>query len=118
MFSPRTITKHSITAVMLLLAAVTGLIVPCLCAPAAVSVAAHPDAHSCCKKEAGIQAADTSCCSDHGLPTGSVTWTAPDSVILATPGTPVSLTPTSLEVGRPHSAPPQRPVSASPPLRI
>lgn len=116
MLSPRTITKHSMAAAMLLLAAATGLIVPCLCAPA--TAASHQtDDHSCCKKEAGIQAADVSCCPDHGLPTSSVTWTAADSVILATPGSPLYLTATSLEVGVPRSAPPQRPVSASRPLR-
>jgi hypothetical protein len=118
MFNPRTITKHSIAAVMLLLAAVTGLIVPCLCAPPVAATAHQTNDHSCCKKEAGIQAADASCCPDHGLPTSSDTWTAPDSVVLATPGSPLFLTATSLEVGRPLSAPPQRPVSASPPLRI
>lgn len=117
MLNSRTITKRTMTAVMLLLAAVTGLILPCLCAPP--EVASHQtDDHSCCKKEAGIEAAEASCCSDHGLPTSSVTWTAPDAVILATPEAPLYLAVTSLEVGLPLSAPPQRPVSASPPLRI
>ena len=87
MLSSRTITKHSIAAAMLLLAAATGLIVPCLCEPA-TAASQHTDDHSCCKKEAGIQAADATCCSDPGLPTSSVTWTAADSVILATPGPP------------------------------
>ena len=117
MLSPRTITKHSIAAAMLLLAAATGLIVPCLCPPA-TAASHHTDDHSCCEKEAGIQAADATCCSDPGLPTSTVTWTAADSVILATPGSGLYLTATSFEVGVPRSTPPQRPVSASPPLRI
>ena len=118
----RTITSRSVAAVMLLLTVLTGFVVPCMCAdppskPGGHAVSTVSD-HSCCNEKPGLQPAHASCCADHDKATASATWTPAATVVVTDAGTHVVVAVSSLASIVPLSLPPQRPVSASPPLRI
>jgi hypothetical protein len=109
--------RQWITAAALVLAVVSGLVLPCLCAPGAPQ---HGDAarHACCASKGGLRAAEPSCCPE-GHETVTPTWTAAPLPSLASPVTVAAFDVAALPAaaGAP-SLPPARPVSASPPLRI
>jgi hypothetical protein len=111
--------RRSITAVMLLLAAATALLLPCVCGPGAAERAGEPRQaadHSCCDQRPGMKAAARSCCADHDL--APPTWTPAGLVVLDAPSMPVAMTVASATAVALPGVPPRRPVGASPPLRI
>lgn len=113
----RGIARRWMTAGILLLAAVAGAVLPCLCA-SPEPAAGHTADHACCARPTGLQAVDASCCSHHEGALESSRWTSPDSIVLVVPSCLAFLPATPLAIAASLSVPPQRPVSGSPPLRI
>ena len=110
-------TRRRVALLMLTLAAITGLVLPCVCATMVPGADREPAEHSCCVTQEGLRANVVSCCDDH-LEVATAEWTVAVTVGLAapdaTPAAPaVALAPAVRLTVRPH-----RPVSASPPLRI
>ena len=108
------VTRRWTTAVMLLLAALVGFVVPCLCA--AEAPGGHGDAHACCASRPGLRALDASCCADETA-SDSPAWTLAGIVHVAGPASFVPLVDRPLDTGA-APLPPLRPLSSSPPLRI
>lgn len=95
-----------------------GFVLPCLCAGMLASAPdAHDAAHGCCAPPEGLRAAVASCCADGHGDGITPAWTSVDALTLSVPTAPFTLRAAPVAAA-PASAPPQRPVAASPPLRI
>jgi hypothetical protein len=110
-------TKRRVALLMLTLAAITGLVLPCVCAAMTPRADVEQSEHSCCATQEGLRPNVVSCCEDH-LEAAAAEWTATVTTGLAAPDVTSSQPTTVLHAAVPPAIPPHRPLGASPPLRI